>query len=409
MKVHPPALAERLLALSVPDEAWRDSILGDLREEFCAMLETRGERPARRWYWRHALAIGARSVSSRWRPQSRRPAAWIPPDPHVGSGWRAGFLRDLRHAARTLLRRPATSAVIVLTLALALATNSTSFAILDALVLRPFRFPGLERLVMVASSDPQQGLFDRESVTAADFRDWRRESRTLAGLSAMEWWDANLSGIEQPEQIAGFHVSADFFNVLGAAPVLGRGFAADEEIPGSHRRVVLGHRLWTRLYAADPAIVGRTVRVDGEPYEVVGIAPPGFAIPLGTQIWAPLSHTPEGWADRKNRRLIAVGRLADGVTIEDARAEVKGIADRLVRDYPDTNANSRTPSCRSRKAWPILAPPRSWQRCRGPACSSSSSPAPTSPTSCSHAAASARRSLRCDSRSARAEPGWPGS
>ena len=118
---------------------------------------------------------------------------------------------------------------------------------------------------MVASSDPQQGLFDRESVTAADFREWRRESRSITGLSGQEWWDANLSGIEQPEQIAGFHVSADFFAVLGAPPARRPRLLADEETPGNHRRVVLGHRLWTRLFAGDPAIVGRTVRVDGEP------------------------------------------------------------------------------------------------------------------------------------------------
>lgn len=333
----PPPLAERLLALTLSAEGWRDSILGDLREEFCVIRQQHGEVPARRWYWRHALAIGSRRLTSRFGAGRRGNRSWVmPPDPQ-SAGWRAGFARDVQHAFRTLMRRPGTSAVVIVTLALALATNSTSFAILDALVLRPFRFPDLDRLVMVASSDPREGLFDRESVTAGDFRDWRREARTITHLSAAEWWDANLAGVEQPEQVAGFHVTADFFTVLGVRPILGRTFISEEEVQGNHRCAILGHALWTRLYAADPAIVGKTVRLDGAPYEVVGVAPPGFAIPFGAQVWAPLAYSPQEWADRRNRYLMTYGRLAEGRTIDDARAELGGIADRLRREYPETN------------------------------------------------------------------------
>ncbi len=332
----PPSLAEGLVAATIRDEGWRDSIVGDLREEFGVIQKQQGERFARRWYWRHALAISGRR---RYRPGRTR-GRWVaPPDQPAGSGWRAGFTHDLRHACRTLIRRPGTSLVVVVTLALALATNSTSFAILDALVLRPFRFPDLDRLVMVASSDPRQGFFDRESVSAGDFRDWRREARTIIHLSAAEWWDANLADVAQPEQVAGFRVTADFFTALGVRPVMGRNLIAEEEVQGNHRRVILGHALWSRLFAADSAIVGRTVRLDGEPYEVVGIAPPGFAIPLGAQVWSPLAYSPKEWEDRRNRLLMTVARLADGRTIQDARAELGKIAERLRREYPDTNRN----------------------------------------------------------------------
>jgi putative ABC transport system permease protein len=338
----PPRLAERLVGASVRDHDWRDSIVGDLREEFVTARQALGDAAARRWYWRHALAISARALALRSGPR-RRARVWeAPPDQAFDGSPLAGLTRDLRSAYRSVSRQPATSAVIVVTLALALATNCTSFAVLDALVLRPFRFPDVDRVVVVASSDPQRPLFDRESVSAGDFRDWRRETRTIAHLSAAEWWDANLSGTDQPEQVPGFKVTADFFDALGAQPTPGRDFISDEETPGNHRRVILGHALWTRVFAADPAVVGRTVRVDGEAYDVVGIAPAGFAIPEGAQLWAPLAYTPEQWANRRNRHLITVGRLRDGATLADARAEMGNIAERLRREYPETNGKIPT-------------------------------------------------------------------
>jgi putative ABC transport system permease protein len=176
-------------------------------------------------------------------------------------------------------------------------------------------------------------------VANADYRDWREQSKTLTHLTAMEWWDTNLSGIDQPEQVPGFRVTSDFFDVMNVSPVLGRGFVAAEETPGEHRRAVLGYDLWTRRFGSDPGIVGRSVRLDGEPYEVVGIAPPGFAIPQGAQVWAPLALTAEQWNDRRGTNLTVVGRLADGVTLAEARAEIEAIVDRQRREYPDTNSN----------------------------------------------------------------------
>jgi putative ABC transport system permease protein len=332
-------MAERLLAASIRDDDWRDSIVGDLREEFGDVGRRSGTRAARRWYWRQALAIGGTKLMfrSKLAPRSQN---WLSsPDTEGQGGWRIGALRDLRHAWRAVLRQPGTSVVIVLTLSLALATNSTSFALLDALVLRPFRFPDVDRVVMVVSSDPQEGLLDRESVTAADYREWRRETRTIDHLSAAEWWDANLSGVEQPEQVPAHKVTAGFFAALGVQPIRGRTFSEDEEVVGNHRRVILGHALWTRLFAADPAIIGRTVRVDGEPFEVVGIAPADFSIPLGSQMWSPLAFSPERQVDRRNRWLITIGRLRPDATLADARAELGAIAERQRREYPDTNSN----------------------------------------------------------------------
>jgi putative ABC transport system permease protein len=335
----PPPLAERLVALTVRDEEWRASILGDLAEEFHAVRDRTSAAQARRWYWRTALAVGARAL----RPRGGRPLrpSWSAAiaDDHPRAGWHAGLLRELQHAARGLWRQPGLGLVVVLTLALALAANSTIFAVLDAIVLRPYRFADVDRLVVVASSDPAQGLFDRESVAAADFRDWQRGATSLATLSAAEWWDANLSGVDEPEQVAGFRVSPDFFTTFAIQTVVGRAFLDAEGTPGQHQRVVLSHSLWSRRFASNAAIVGTTVRLDGEPFEVVGIAPPGFNIPLGAQVWAPIAYSDEEWANRRGSYLTVFGRLAPGATIEQARGELGAIVEKQRRDYPDTNAN----------------------------------------------------------------------
>jgi putative ABC transport system permease protein len=334
----PPSFAEWLLAITLRDPEWRACIVGDLREEFCAIAARQGVTQARRWYWRQTLAIGSRSVTARLGSR-RTLRSWVaPPESEGRGGWGIGFTRELRHAWRTLARRPVTSAVIVVTLGLSLAVNSAVFALVDALLLRPFRFPDIDRIVMVTSDSPQDPLPDRESVAAADFRDWRSEARTISYFSAAEWWDANLSGIDEPEQVPGYRVTADFFKALGMMPIHGRDFTRDEETPGQHRRAVLGHALWQRRFASDPGLVGRTIRLDGEPYEVVGIAPPRFAVPDGAQIWAPLSYTAEQWNDRRRGYLNVFGRLANGVSIEQARAEMGSIVARQQRDYRETNA-----------------------------------------------------------------------
>jgi putative ABC transport system permease protein len=339
-RYRPPRPAERLLAASIRDHAWRDSIVGDLREEF-ADLSSRTSRPAaRRWYWRQALSIGGRGLASRLGAVRLSRDSWLTAaEPDMTASWRVGLTRDCRHAWRALSRRPATSAVIVLTLALTLAVNSTVFALLDALLLRPYRFPTVDRLAVVMSASPQDPIPDGESVAPADFREWRSEVRTLRYLSAAGWWDANLSGIDTPQQVPGYRVTADFFDALGVPLALGRDFVRDEETPGQHRRAILGHQLWERQFAANPDVVGQTVRVDGEPYVVVGIAPPRFAIPDGAQIWAPLAYSTEEWNQRRRGYLRVFGQLADGASLEQARAEVTALVERQQRDHPETNGS----------------------------------------------------------------------
>ncbi|MGE0042634.1 MAG: ADOP family duplicated permease [Vicinamibacterales bacterium] len=334
----PPSAAERLLRWSIRDAEWRDAVSGDLREEFDAMVHRRGPAAARRWYWRQAASLATRFTAGRVVPGAlpRRPWALAEVDE---SGFGAGWLREFRHAWRSLWHRPALSAIIVATLAIALAANATIFNLADALYLRPFRMSSIDRVVLLASSPAdQQPFFERESVAPADFREWTGQLTTLTDLAAAEWWDPNVTGNDQPEQLAGFRVSPGFFDLLGVQPVIGRTFRPEEGEPGASRRVLLAFALWQRRFAGDPGIIGQVVRLDGEPYEVIGVMPPRFAIPFGAEVWSPLAFDDAGWAERKRGYLMAFARLAPGQSIDAARAEFGGVVSRQAAAHPDTNA-----------------------------------------------------------------------
>lgn len=332
------SLAERVLDVVIRDAEARESIVGDLREEAARLEKKAGAAKAARWQLRQSLGIAVRYgfvTLFRRKP----PVRWISIATLEPEGpWWAGLHRDLMYARRAIVQRPMLSATVVLTLALALAANSTTFSLMDALVLRPYRFAGVDRLIVATNTNIDDAFFDRVNVTAADFREWRERATTVQDWAMYQWWDANLSGVDVPEQVPGFFVSAGFFDLLDAKPVLGRAFLEAETEPGRHQRVVLGHGLWTRRFASDPAIVGKSVRLDGEPYEVVGVAPDGFNTPDGAELWAPIAMTDEQWANRRAENFGIFGRLRDGATLEQARAELTTIVDTQRREFPDANS-----------------------------------------------------------------------
>ena len=244
---------------------------------------------------------------------------------------------EVRRAFRTLLQRPALTALIVVPLALGLGANAAIFALIDAVVLRPFTIPGVDRVVMIAQTAPGSELDIRETVSPANYLDWKKSITSVQHMTAFDFWDVNLSGIDEAERVSGFYVTSDFFDAIGVAPAIGRGFIKDEETIGRHKRVVLSHHLWTRRFAADPAIVGKTVQLDTVPFEIVGVAPEGFSFPLGADLWAPLAFDAATAARRDDRYLSVIGRLVAGRTVEDAAAEVSVVAARLEQQYPEAN------------------------------------------------------------------------
>jgi putative ABC transport system permease protein len=245
---------------------------------------------------------------------------------------------EIRLGLRTLVKRPLVTLAIVVTLALGLGANAAIFGVIDALVLRPFPMPDVDRLVMPVETVPNQD-YTRETVAPADYLDWRREfgQGAIQTLAALQWWDASLIGRDEPERVQGFFVSHDFFTVMGVQPAIGRAFLIEEETPGNEHRVILADQLWKRRFGGDPAILGQTVLLDGAQSTVVGIMPPGFDFPDGAEVWAPLAFDAKTAANRASRFLTVIGRLADGRTRQDAQAQMSVVADRLAREYPQTN------------------------------------------------------------------------
>ncbi len=331
--------AEQLVSVVVRDPEHRESIMGDLREEYTRQVRRLGAARATRWHLRQSAGIAMRYGLARVL-RRKPPVRWIAIAEHDTDGrWWTGLTRDALYAWRSVAQRPALASVVVITLAVALASNSTTYSLMDALVLRPYRFAGVDRLLVVTTAAPDDSFIDRDNSSPADFREWRERAASVSQWTMYQWWDANLSGVDIPEDVPGFYVSPGFFTLLGSPPALGREFLDEEGRPGKHRRVVLGHALWQRRFAGDPQIVGKSVRFDGEPYEVVGVAPEGFRIPDGAEVWAPLALTDEQWANRRSNSHGVFARLADGHTPESARAEITSIVETQRRDFPDTNKN----------------------------------------------------------------------
>jgi len=331
----PPVLAERLLAAALRSPEQREGVAGDLYEEYMARARVSPMR-ASRWYWFQAIRIAARLGAGATFRHVGAPATGPSEIPPPGDSIMRTIGLEIRHAVKAISRRPAFAGIVVVTLALGLGANAAVFAMIDALVLRPFTARDVDRIVLLSQS--REGEIDRQqTVSPANFLDWKRQSDVFAHLAAIEWWEANLVGRDEPEAALGFKVSADFFSTMGVQPALGQAFASADETPGQDRRVVLNHDLWRRRFAGDPAIIGATVRIDGSTYEVAGIAPEGFDFPMAAQLWAPLAFDAESAANRKSRYLTVVGRLAPGRTLDDARAQMAVINDRLAGMYPDTN------------------------------------------------------------------------
>jgi putative ABC transport system permease protein len=253
--------------------------------------------------------------------------------------WLDELRQNVRYAIRTLRRAPGFTVAAVVTLALGIGANTTIFGIMNATMLQRLPFPEPERLVTLWQV-PVDNRANFNIVSMPNYRDWRARSRSFAsvGLSDSMGRGYSLSGDGQAEQVLGLRVTASFFDVLGIPPMLGRTFATEEEDAGRDRVVVLSHGLWTRRYAADRAIVGRAILIDGKAHVVVGVMPASFVLEYGgrRELWVPAGWT-EGDHDRTSNSFIALGRLKPGVTLGEARSEMDTIGRGLSAEYPVHN------------------------------------------------------------------------
>jgi putative ABC transport system permease protein len=257
------------------------------------------------------------------------------------------LLQALRFGLRALLRRPGLSAGVVLILGLGNGAAVTIFSTLDAFLLRPLPYPEPENLVWLRSSHGGNLL----GVSHPDYLDWGASHtfQSLAKFNAGEYSVLNWKG--EAECVLATRTTSNLFSLLGVRPLLGRPLSAAEDQPGSAGAVLLSHDLWRRRFRSDRHVLGASLRLDGASYMIVGVMPPGFHFPGRSDIWIPSSAWADQWPHRDIRVDSAVGRLAQGVPLPQARAALAAINTRLEKEYPATNSGIRADLVPMRDVW----------------------------------------------------------
>jgi putative ABC transport system permease protein len=251
------------------------------------------------------------------------------------------LLQDVRYGARTLLKSPGFALVAVAALALGIGANTAIFSVVKAVLLSPLPYPDAERLVWMREINPASDILD-EPASAPDFNDWRTQTRSFEGVAAFGYAGGTITdGDREPERVSGMSTSANFFQVVGVAPALGRGFQPEEEQTGKNRVVVISHALWQRRFGGNPNVIGQNINITGNQHTIVGVAPADFKTPVpgpkAPDLWFPFALN----FDESRRRsdfLNVFARLKPGATVEQARAEMEALGARLAEEHPATNA-----------------------------------------------------------------------
>jgi predicted permease len=329
----PPRVAARLLAWRLSAE-WRDFVIGDLEEEFHARAAS-SAGAARRWYWRQTVrclvAPPPSALSHNHLIQKR--------DPLMRT-----LSADVRYAARVLLRTPSFALAVIAVLALGIGANTAIFSIVNAVLLRPLPYPDPDRIVRLYHVPPQDAFpgMPTFAVSPANFYDWKREARQFEEMAIYRFRRFVLTNGSGADEIMATAVGAGFFEALGHAPALGRVFAPEEDAPGRNRVVILSHGFWKRQFAEAHDVVGRPLTLDGQSYSIVGVMPARFSVEAwgatAQDLWVPLAYTDADRAVRENHNAQVIGRLRQGVSAEQANAEMAAISQRLEAAYPKDNA-----------------------------------------------------------------------
>jgi putative ABC transport system permease protein len=304
-----------------------------LSRRFVALVSRLAPRAARREFraeWEAELATDP----SFTRALGSVPDAWY----LFRQQWSLDMLaQDIRYAVRLLGRRPAYTAVVLLTLAIGIGATTAMFSVINGVLIRPLPYPDAGRLVAVWEND-RLNLKPRYPVAPANYVDWRTGSRTFAHLAAWSGGGAPLGAGADTFHAKVVVATTNFFDTLQVPPLLGRTFAAAEGVPPRHRVLVLSYATWQNHFGGDPGVVGRTVQFAEVPYQVIGVMPRGFAFPeRDTDGWRPMAETPAFAQQRAQHFLKVVGRMHPSATLDDARRDLEAIAAAAQRAHPDTN------------------------------------------------------------------------
>ncbi|HKQ74105.1 MAG TPA: ABC transporter permease [Blastocatellia bacterium] len=259
-----------------------------------------------------------------------------------GVRWLEDLWQDLRYGARMLTKNPAFTTIAVIMLALGIGANTAIFSVVNAVLINPFPYPAGNRLMtLYTTRDRPPGMLRTDMVSPKIFADWRAQQRSFEEMFALTASYALLTGAKGADFLPGFSTTARFFETLGIKPMLGRGFLPEEEIPGRPKVVVISHAIWQDRLDTDPNVLGKTLRLNGADHTIIGVLPPDFKFIYQIDLLVPFELNPN---DRENG-LAVIGRLKDGVTLEQARVETKLITERLRQadsrpgDNPNTDAD----------------------------------------------------------------------
>jgi predicted permease len=321
-----------LLGGVLPGDDAGHSVLGDLREEFGRRAGSAGVT-ARLWYWREALAIAAHHTKNRLSPVES-PKGRAGKRRRKGDGPMRKIWADLRFGTRTLSRTPGFTTIAAITLALGIGANTAIFSVVDSVLLNPLPYPDADRIVGIWHGAPGLG-YDEFGISPGIYIQYLEDNDVFESIAIYRSSQFNLTDDGDPERITGAIVSRGTVEALKIAPVLGRNFVNEEDLPDGPQAVIIGHELWTRRFAADPGLVGRSIQLNGESYEVVGILPEGIAFPQDeTSIWIPARIDPAraqpgtfGWN--------SIARLEAGVSIGQAQAQLASFVAQMPETYAD--------------------------------------------------------------------------
>ena len=247
------------------------------------------------------------------------------------------MLNDFRYALRQLIKAPSFTIVAILTLALGIGACTAIFSVVNVVLLRPLDYPQPDRIVNIRETNLPQ--FPEFSVSPPNYIDWEKQTKSYEYLAAYSGSRVNLTGDGEPQQLLGVKATAHYFDVFGIKPVAGRFLLPEEDAQGKNHVVVLSYGFWQRVFGGGRDIVGRSIQLNGEPYQVVGVAPFGFGLTSKVDAWLPMAFKPDETANdaRGGHYISVVGRLKPGVTVAQARAELEVLASQLAKQYPDSN------------------------------------------------------------------------
>ncbi len=313
-----PALVGFVLSLFIP-AGEQEFYLGDLAES------------RRRSWFREVLG----AVALRLSPPPRRPRHSSAKEDRMI----ARVLFDLRSGIRQMLRTPGFTLAVLVTLALGIGANTAVFSIAYGVALKPLPYPEAERLVWLQENNLSRG-WEEFSVVPLDLWDWQEQNRTFERITALQTGSLNFTGGERPENLRVYQVSDGFLELLGGTPVLGRSFTAADLDPDSEPTVVLTHAFWQRTYGGAPTALGRTMTLDGVSHTIIGILPADWqSLSRSTvDLIIPMRPRPWWYTNRGSHFIYGLGRLAPGVTLDEARADLSAIATALEAEYPETNS-----------------------------------------------------------------------